>query len=151
VKVTRGEEQALRLIAAMARVEGQITLTELSVAENMAEPTIAKLMGRLRTAGIVKAVRGRNGGYILERDPSNIYMSEVMQSLGRPLLEGVDCTPDNPRDDQCPHNSDCGLRSVINRLESYMAVVLEKISIEDMIKPESFVDMQVKKMTGRNE
>jgi Rrf2 family protein len=151
VKVTRGEEQALRLIAAMARAESQITLTELSIAENMAEPTIAKLMGKLRTAGIVKAVRGRKGGYILNRDPSEIYMSEVMRSLGRPLLEGIDCTPENPRDDECPHNSDCGLRSVMNRLESYMAAVLEKVSIEDMMMPEPVVDLQVKKMTDSNE
>ncbi len=149
MKVTRGEEQALRLIAAMARVEGQITLTELSIAENMAEPTIAKLMGRLRKAGLVKAVRGRNGGYVLERDPSNIYMSEVMRSSGRPLLEGIDCTPENPRDEKCPHNSDCGLRSVINRLESYMAVVLDKVSIADMILPESDVDLQVKDLTTK--
>lgn len=149
MKITRGEEQALRLIAAMARIEGLITLTELSIAENMAEPTIAKLMGKLRTAGIVKAVRGRKGGYVLERDPSDIYMSEVMRSLGRPLLEGIDCTPENPRDEKCPHNSDCGLRSVINRLESYMSVVLDKVSIEDMIKPEPVVELYVKDLTSK--
>jgi Rrf2 family protein len=149
MKVTRGEEQALRLIAAMARTGNQITLNELSIAENMPEPTIAKLMGKLRIAGLIKAVRGRNGGYILVKDPSETHMGEIMRSLGRPLLEGIDCTPENPRDAECPHNCDCGLRSVINRLESYMASILDKVTIEEMIKPETVVDLQIKKMTGQ--
>ena len=52
-RVTRAEEQAVRLIMRMAHVGDQVTLGDLAAAENLPEPTVAKLLGMLRRGGVI--------------------------------------------------------------------------------------------------
>ena len=47
-RVTKAEEQALRLIMRMAVLARQVTLSELAEQEELPEPTVAKLLGLLR-------------------------------------------------------------------------------------------------------
>ena len=63
MRVTRAEEQAIRLAIRLARDGDQRTLQELSAEEGLPEPTVAKVLAELRDAGLVRAIRGRKGGY----------------------------------------------------------------------------------------
>ena len=57
-RVTRAEEQAVRLSMRLAMVREQMTLAQLAQAEDLPEPTVAKLLNMLRRGGVVEAVRG---------------------------------------------------------------------------------------------
>ncbi len=53
-------------------------------------------MSMLKKAGIVKSIRGANGGYILARDAKEISVGEVLRALeGSP--EPVECAGLDPR------------------------------------------------------
>jgi Rrf2 family protein len=134
-RITRAEEQALRLIMRLASVGQQQTLSELADGESLPEPTVAKLLGYLRRGGVVDAVRGRNGGYILADAPERISAAKVVGSISGDPAFSYPCT--NPTEGECPRESDCGLRPVWRHLENQVTRVLEQTSIADLLRTEA--------------
>lgn len=143
MKISKPEEQALRLVMRMAGDPGQTTLTELATRERLPEPTVAKLLGRLREGGVVVVQRGRNGGYALSRPAAEITVAAVIRALGRPLLEGGRCSPADSIDPDCPHAADCGLRSVWRHVAQRIRDVLESTSVADLTQEESAVSARL--------
>jgi Rrf2 family transcriptional regulator, cysteine metabolism repressor len=137
-RVTRAEEQGVRLTMRLATTMEQMTLGELSEAESLPEPTVAKLLGMLRRGGVVEAVRGRNGGYILGGTPDNISTAMVLAAItGNPAF-GYPCQKPNPNEETaCPRTGDCGLRPVWQHLESRVLDILQETTIADLLKKES--------------
>lgn len=134
-RVTRAEEQAVRLIMRLAVVGEQLTLSDLALAEDLPEPTVAKLLGMLRRGGVVEAVRGRNGGYVLARSPDQTSAASVIRSISGELVFEYPCSEANEQPD-CPRTDNCGLRPVWQHLGSRVAEVLEQTSIADLLRKE---------------
>jgi len=134
-RVTRAEEQAVRLIMRLAVVREQLTL-DLAVAEDLPEPTVAKLLGMLRRGGVVEAVRGRNGGYILAHPPERTSAASVIRAISGELVFEYPCSEANERPD-CPRTQDCGLRPVWQHLGDRVSEVLEQTSIADLLRKEA--------------
>jgi len=132
-RVTRAEEQAVRLTMRLAFADAQLTLAELAAEEELPEPMVAKLLGMLRRGGVVEAVRGRNGGYVLARRPAQISAAQVIRSIsGDPAFEYPCATPVD-----CPRTTDCGLRPVWRHLGDLVAEVLERTSVADLLAKEA--------------
>jgi len=134
-RVTRAEEQAVRLIMRLAALGEQMTLSDLAVAEDLPEPTVAKLLGMLRRGGVVEAVRGRNGGYILADVPERTSAASVIRSVSGEQVFEYPCSESHDQPD-CPRNEDCGLRPVWQHLGNRVAEVLEQTSIADLLRRE---------------
>ena len=143
-RITRAEEQALRLIMRLATAGRQQTLGELAEDEGLPEPTVAKLLGFLRRGGVVEAVRGRNGGYILADDPEVISAGKVIGSINGDASFTYPCGDQMEAD--CPRNRNCGLRPIWHYLESRVASVLEQTSIADLLQQESEAAVNVQKL-----
>jgi len=134
-RVTRAEEQAVRLIMRLAIVGEQLTLADLAVAEDLPEPTVAKLLGMLRRGGVVEAVRGRNGGYILAKSPAQTTAARVIRSISGDQVFEYPCSEAHEEPD-CPRTENCGLRPVWQHLGNRVAEVLEQTSIADLLQKE---------------
>ncbi len=137
-RVTKAEEQAIRLIMRMALLARQATLGELAESEGLPEPTVAKLLGMLRRDGVVEAVRGRNGGYVLADRPGAISAARVIGAVVNDASFGFPCREDGSEPD-CPRNGNCGLRPVWQHLENKVTEVLRQTSIEDLLQRETAV------------
>ena len=141
-RVTRAEEQAVRLTMRLALFGGQMTLGELAAVEALPEPTVAKLLNLLRRGGVVEALRGRRGGYVLAGRPQDISTGRVIRSVSGAVVFGYPChDADSPPD--CPRTEDCGLRPVWKLIESRVAGVLEQTSIADLLQSEASSGRQV--------
>ena len=134
-RVTRAEEQAVRLIMRLAVVGEQLTLSDLALAEDLPEPTVAKLLGMLRRGGVVEAVRGRNGGYVLSRSPDQTSAASVIRSISGEQVFTYPCSEASEQPD-CPRPDNCGLRPVWQHLGSRVAEILEQTSIADLLRKE---------------
>ena len=134
-RVTRAEEQAVRLIMRLAIVGEQLTLSELAEAESLPEPTVAKLLGMLRRGGVVDAVRGRNGGYVLAESPERTSAASVIRSISGEQVFEYPCSESSGQPD-CPRTEDCGLRPVWQHLGNRVAEVLEQTTIADLLRKE---------------
>ncbi|HUT77802.1 MAG TPA: Rrf2 family transcriptional regulator [Polyangia bacterium] len=139
MKLTKLEEQGMRLAMCLARARGQMTLLELSCLEGMTEALAAKVLGRLRAGGIVSALRGRHGGYALARPPTELTVCTVLRSLGRPLVDGCFTGSPGQRQDPCPHVDACGIRPVWEFIGARIEQVLDQMTLADLLEREEHI------------
>lgn len=139
MKLTKLEEQGLRLAMTLARRGDQITLGEVAAVEGLSEALVAKVLGKLRLGGVVVAARGRHGGYELAVPPVELTVAAILRALGEPLLRGCFNGECLMSDGACPHNSGCGMRHVWSRINERITEVLERITLADLLKPEGYV------------
>jgi Rrf2 family iron-sulfur cluster assembly transcriptional regulator len=146
MKITRLEENGIRLAVCLARGGGQMTLSALASEENLTEALVAKIMGKLRRGGVIRAVRGRAGGYELKDAPSSITVAAVVRALGRPVLDGCQSESRAGKGAICPHHSDCSLRPIWEHLAKEVTDTLDRITIEDLLKKERHIRARVRKL-----
>ena len=146
MRITKLEEQSIRLCVCLARGGGQMTLADLSREEHLSEALIAKIMGKLRRGGIVLAVRGRMGGYELSATPDNITVAAVIRALGRPIFEG--CAIDKPgtATTPCPHLSECSLRPIWEHLSQEVTHTLDRITLRELLQKEHHIRNRVREL-----
>ena len=150
-RVTRAEEQAVRLTMRLAIAGGQVTLASLAGAEQLPEPTVAKLLGMLRRGGVVDAVRGRHGGYVLADRPESISAASVIRSISGDLVFSYPCGDAEGDMMDCPRTGDCGLRPVWQHLGERVAEVLEQTSVADLLKREAASSRDLQELWPLNE
>jgi Rrf2 family transcriptional regulator, cysteine metabolism repressor len=143
LRITKAEEQAVRLVMRLATDNEQLTLAAMAVREHLPEPTVAKLLGLLRRGGVVDAIRGRNGGYVLAGSPDQITTAQVLRAISGDPAPGHSCATDPEHDTACPRLDDCGLRAVWRHLQERVADLLEKTTIADLLRVESAVGGQL--------
>lgn len=135
MKITKLEEQSIRLVVALAKSTELMTLPKLAKAEFFSEALVAKIMGKLRKGGIIKAARGRTGGYELVHDPKELTVAAVIRSLGKPIVEGC-ASAASKGNTSCPHIADCSLRPIWEHLQSEVTQTLDRITIFELLKRE---------------
>ena len=150
-RVTRAEEQAVRLTMRLATTGGQVTLAGLASAEQLPEPTVAKLLGMLRRGGVVDAVRGRHGGYVLADKPEFITAGSVIRSITGDMVFSFPCDDGVGDTMDCPRTSDCGLRPVWQHLGERVSEVLEQTTVADLLKREAASSRDLQELWPLNE
>ena len=139
MKLSSIEEYGLRCLLRVGRagLDGSVTISELARSEGISEPNVAKMMRRLRTAGLVQSTRGQAGGYALARPADRIHLGEALAALGGRLYEASFCDTHAGVGRLCTHMPDCSIRSVWRMVQRAVDDVLEKISLKDLLVPES--------------
>lgn len=136
MKVTPSEEYGLRCLLQLARVHEHgraLTLPEIATNEGMPVPNTAKLLRRLRLAGIVVSARGRTGGYALSRPPREISLAQALAALDGPMFERGDCANYSGLEAVCVRTTDCSVRSLWIAIEKLMHSALAKVTLADLV------------------
>ena len=100
---------------------------------------IRRILAKLAQENILEVREGRDGGYLLARDPATLTFAEVYRALqvNEPFSEGVlDSTGDHPLGVRM-HEALLGMADEIN--ESIMKV-LEQRTIADLVTKASIVE-----------
>ena len=115
-----------------------------SIAErqNIPEAYLEQLIGQLRRSGLVKSVRGAQGGYLLSRSPAEITVGEVLRTLEGELAV-VDCLME---EDLCHKACSCPTRVVWKKLRDGLNEIVDGITLQDMLD-----DYQRMSAEGRTE
>ena len=108
---------------------GQIRLREIAERQEVSEKYLEHLVAALKAAGLVRGVRGRHGGYLLARPPSEIKLNEIHTVLGGSLAP-VECV-DDP--DVCNREGLCVARDVWCEVTDAMRKVLESTTLQDLV------------------
>ncbi|MHB8171542.1 MAG: RrF2 family transcriptional regulator [Thermincolia bacterium] len=112
--------------------QGPIPLKSVAERQELSEHYLEQLISGLRKAGLVKSVRGAQGGYALAKEPANIKVGDVIRVLEGPIAP-VDCV--NDADTDCCQKADhCVTRNVWEKVKVSITDVLDSITLEDMCK-----------------
>lgn len=138
MKLSSQEEYGLRCLLRVGRhgTSGSVTIAELSRAEGISEPNVAKMMRVLREAGFVNSTRGQSGGYALARPAGEINVGHVLAALGGRLYEASFCDTHAGVERLCTHMPDCSIRSVWRMLQTAVDQVLGRITLKDLLGTE---------------
>lgn len=138
MKLSAQEEYGLRCLLHMAtKGDGaSLSIPEISRAEGLSVPNVAKLMRLLRIGGFVASVRGQAGGYTLSRPANQITIGPVLELLGGRLYGATFCERHAGLQEVCNHDENCSIRSLWRTLQSLMEGVLSRVTLADLIHSE---------------
>ena len=99
---------------------------------------LEQLFTRLKAAGLVRSIRGPNGGFMLTRPPSEITFADIVRAMEGSTAP-VDCV-DNAH--LCPRADTCISRRVWIELKDAMDRVLNTTTLEDLIDQEYWRELE---------
>ena len=83
--------------------EGPVSLEQICACRDVRKQYLSKIFASLVRAGLVVAVRGKRGGYVLAREPDKITLLEVVEAVQGPIrLNFCTHTPSRCREENCP-------------------------------------------------
>ena len=105
-----------------------ISIKSISERQGISEYYLEQLFAPLRRAGLIKSVRGAQGGYILNRKPIEITVLEIMDVLEGPV-EISECL-DN---DECNKFESCATRVLWKKIQMSINSVMENVTLQEML------------------
>jgi Rrf2 family protein len=138
MKLSAHEEYGLRCLLQIGRHgdRGGLTIPQISRLEGLSIHHAAKILHILKQTGFLKSVRGQTGGYTLAKPPEQIFISDVLSTLGGKLYEEDFCSEHRGRVGNCTHTVDCSIRSLWRMLQTAVDEVLSKTTLRDLIRKE---------------
>jgi len=130
MKVSTRGRYGLRAMIELAKNEnsGAIPLRIISEKQKISEQYLEQLFVNLRNSGLVKSVRGANGGYLLKRPADEITAEEILIALEGPL-NIVDCIAD---ESLCDFTKECATHELWIELRERIEDLLKNITLEDL-------------------
>lgn len=133
--MTSRERCALRLMVELARASDgttPVSLADIATRTGNTRKYYGQLVIALKSAGLVLGHAGRNGGYTLTRPPELISVGHVIHAVSGPV-KVAGCI-DHP--EECIRSESCECRCVWVLLQDRLRVVLDEITLTNLIDPE---------------
>lgn len=120
---------------AMHYGEGTVSLKSIAHNQGISENYLEQLISTLRQAGLVKSVRGAQGGYQLSRPPEEITIGEIITTMEGPIAL-VDCllASGDELAEYCDRSGQCVTRGVWEKVCDSISAVLNAITLQDLLR-----------------
>jgi Rrf2 family protein len=125
--LTKKADYGMALLSILAQKGrgGRVSLKDLSDM-GMPRAFMAKIAVSLVEAGILNSKEGKGGGFSLNYEPKEVQIKEALEAI-EGGVEPVTCSG-------CPVDGGCGQQDFMGRLTDEIEKLLEKYSLEDLIK-----------------
>ncbi|MDQ3889183.1 MAG: Rrf2 family transcriptional regulator [Actinomycetota bacterium] len=134
--MSRRTDYATRAVLALAVADGgPLRLDEIATAASAPRSVLEQVMPTLRTAGIVRSVRGPGGGYTLNRPPEEITLERVVRLFQGQLAPIGYATRRSP--DPAPPIVAGSLRPVWEEIRDATISILERTTFADLARAAS--------------
>ena len=110
---------------------GQIPIKEVAGRQDISDNYLEQIIFPLKKAGIVKSVRGSQGGYLLARPAREITVGDVLRVLEGDLAP-VECLA-NGEEPSCERAQSCASLCVWKKLKDAIDQVVDGITIQDLV------------------
>lgn len=129
---TRGRYGLLAMIVLAQKYGcGPTSIKEIVEIQGISHSYLEQILSPLRRAGLVRSVRGPEGGYHLSRSPADISVGDVLRVLEGPLVP-VDCVDRQVGGQICDRQDACSARPVWVSLRDSLNDVVDSVSLHDL-------------------
>jgi Rrf2 family protein len=132
MKLTMKSDYGLRAMIDLAQHYGKVPVqcSDIARRQDIPEYYLDQLLMALRKAGLVRSMRGPQGGHLLTKQPSQILMGEVIHALDG-IVAPMDCVPDP---DSCSQSAGCALRKVWQQVDEFTQHLVMHTTLEELAK-----------------
>ena len=133
MKLSSKGRYAVMALADMAKFDetNPISLRDISLIQNISLVYLEQLFLKLKKDKIVNSVRGNKGGYILNKKPSEIKISDIFFAVEE-KVKTIGCEKDSKQG--CNgRSSKCITHNLWDELEEYINVFFRNKSLEDLL------------------
>jgi Rrf2 family transcriptional regulator, cysteine metabolism repressor len=110
--------------------EGLVLVKDVAARQGISERYLEHLFLSLKTAGLVRSVRGAHGGFMLKSSPDRIRLIDIIRVSEGPLAL-VECVVDAG---VCPRSSKCAARDIWSELQCAINEVLRSKTLQDLME-----------------
>ncbi len=110
--------------------QGPVAVNWIAKAQNISEQYLEQLMGPLKKGGLVRGLRGAQGGYILAKPPDQISVSDVVDAVEGPIVL-TDCSSFEGQG--CPEIDYCVGPDVWSRVQEALIETMSSMSFQMLI------------------
>ncbi|MGB6864671.1 MAG: Rrf2 family transcriptional regulator [Candidatus Aminicenantaceae bacterium] len=110
-----------------------IILKSVSDAEEISIRYLEQIIIPLKINKLVKSIRGAGGGYILARHPSQIKLSDILNSL-EGTMSLVECVED---ENYCNRIEQCATHEIWKEASSMLQDYFESLTLQDLTDHEN--------------
>ena len=132
MKLSTRTRYGLRAIIVLAENHGKGPLQIKTIAreQDISAKYLEQLMAILKSAGLVRSIRGAKGGYVLAKDPNQIKLNDVFNCL-EGTVTTVECVENQ---NYCARVADCLARQVWTQIQDAIKDVLKSITLQDLVE-----------------
>ena len=132
MKLSTKARYGMRAMLSLALDDGKgpVPLRKIAKEQGISEKYLEHLMASLKSASLVRSVRGMRGGYRLAKPSSQIRLDEVVRVLEGSIVP-VECVGDPGL---CRRSRFCVLRDVWGQVKEAMEAVLESTTLQDLVE-----------------
>lgn len=135
MKITTKSRYAVRAVYALCMLGGDkhpVSILKILEFEDISKKYLEQIFTQLRHKNVITGSRGVGGGYMLARNPEEISLKEIVNTMDGPM-KAEDCGAEN----DCKNFSSCAVNWLWAGLERACDSYLEKITIADMMNKSS--------------
>lgn len=112
--------------------QGVVTLREASQRQNISQKYLWQVVAPLKSAGLIIAERGKDGGFRLARGPGEVTILDVYKAMeGECALVGCVASQEF-----CPRDEHCVVREIWAEISRGLGDLMHGYSLEDILRRE---------------
>ena len=130
MKLSTRARYGTRAMVAIARsTDSYNTGEQIAHEEDVSKKYMDAILGALRQAGFLEAIRGKRGGYRLARPADEITAAEIVESLDGPIGV-VPCVHDAK---SCPRSPRCPTRRLWQSVSNAARQILDDMTLAQLV------------------
>ena len=107
-----------------------LSLKYIADKNGLSEQYLEQIFAILKKSGIVKSVRGAQGGYFLSKPSSQITVGQVLRCLEGQMAPS-DCVLEEEAD--CENSDFCVTKVIWQRIKDSIDSVIDSVTLKDMV------------------
>tara|TARA_B100002051_G_scaffold95714_1_gene91358 strand:- start:278 stop:700 length:423 start_codon:yes stop_codon:yes gene_type:complete len=134
MKLTTKGRYAVMAMADIALYQNgkPVSLNDISLRQNISLSYLEQLFSKLKNEKLVKSVRGPSGGYVLEKNPKDIKLSNIIFAVDE-QVRTLNCKKDSKKG--CNGRTmKCITHNLWDDLEKHINNFFDNVSLNDLLK-----------------
>ena len=131
MKISTRGRYALRLMLDLAVFSdgAPVSLRDVAKRQGISDKYLEQIVTPLSKAGLVRSVRGANGGYLLTRKPEEYTVGDILRPLEGDLAP-VECATDS---EFCQRCNECVTLALWQEIHKAVSQVVDNTKLADLV------------------
>ena len=134
MKLTSKGRYAVMALVDLARFDNinPVSLRDISLRQGISLDFLEQIFSKLKKNDIVKGIRGTQGGYVLNKDPTQIKLTNIFEAVDE-KVKTVRCKKESKRG--CNGKATkCITHNLWDELETHINTFFDNKSLNDLLK-----------------